>query len=154
MLMEFIDLLGPWNWAIFGLVLLALEVMLPSTFLLWPGLAALVVGAVTLLLGTDNPVWPWQLQLIVFLFLSLLIAYFGNRYVKQKNIEASEADGLNERGSQLVGKTGVISDPIVNGQGRMKIGDTTWRVSGPDTKQGQSMKVVDYDSGTLVVEKP
>ncbi len=154
MLMEFIDLLGPWNWAIFGLVLLALEVMLPSTFLLWPGLAALVVGAVTLLLGTDNPVWPWQLQLIVFLFLSLLIAYFGNKYVKQKNIEASEADGLNERGSQLVGKTGVISDPIVNGQGRMKIGDTTWRVSGPDAKQGQSMKVVDYDSGTLVVEKP
>ena len=154
MLMEWIDLLGPWNWAFFGLVLLALEVMLPSTFLLWPGLAALGVGAVTLLLGTDNPVWPWQLQLIIFLVLSLCIAYFGNKYVKQRNLEASEADGLNERGSQLVGKTGVISDAIVNGQGRIKIGDTTWRVSGPDTKSGQSMKVVGYNGGTLIVDAP
>ena len=152
MLMEFIDLLGPWNWAIFGLILLALEVMLPSTFLLWPGLSALVVGVVTLVLGTQNPVWPWQLQLIIFLVLSLVIAFFGNKYVKQRNLEASEADGLNERGAQLVGQTGIVADPIVNGHGRIKIGDTTWRASGPDAKAGQSVKIIGYEGGTLQVE--
>ncbi|MER2634298.1 MAG: NfeD family protein, partial [Rhizobiaceae bacterium] len=38
--------LGLWNWFVLGFVLLALEILVPGVFLLWIGIAALVVGAV------------------------------------------------------------------------------------------------------------
>ncbi len=36
--------LGTWNWLIFGVVLMALELLAPGVFLFWLGLAALLVG--------------------------------------------------------------------------------------------------------------
>jgi len=38
--------LGPWNWMVLGFALLALEIVVPGFFLLWIGIAALVVGVV------------------------------------------------------------------------------------------------------------
>ena len=84
MFVELIDTLGPWSWVIFGLILLGIEILAPSTFLLWPGLSALVVGLITLVLGVDNTIWPWQAQLLVFLVLSLVIAYFGRQLVRSR----------------------------------------------------------------------
>ena len=146
------EFLGPWAWVVFGLLLLGLEIILPSSFLLWPSLAALVVGAITLVLGIDNPVWPWQLQVIVFLALSLIIAFFGRRIMANRGWDKSEMSDLNERGSQMVGQTAVLQDAIVNGRGRIKIGDTTWRVQGDDAKAGTKVTVIRPDGGTLFVE--
>jgi regulator of protease activity HflC (stomatin/prohibitin superfamily) len=39
--------LGPWSWWIIGLVFLGLEILIPGVFLLWVGLAAMVVGALS-----------------------------------------------------------------------------------------------------------
>ncbi|MDU6750012.1 MAG: methyltransferase domain-containing protein, partial [Bradyrhizobium sp.] len=36
--------LGTWNWLIFGIILMALELLAPGVFLFWLGLAALLVG--------------------------------------------------------------------------------------------------------------
>ena len=38
--------LGTWNWLIFGLLLMGLELLVPGVFLFWLGLAALLVGRV------------------------------------------------------------------------------------------------------------
>src|SRR5690348_14028354 len=59
--------LGVWNWFILAGVLFGLEILLPGTFLLWLGFAAVAVGLITL--GID---WTWQLQLIAFAVLSLV----------------------------------------------------------------------------------
>lgn len=146
------EFLGPWAWVVFGLILLGLEILLPSSFLLWPSLAALVVGIVTLVLGTDNPVWPWQLQVIIFLGLSLVIAFFGRRVMADRGWDKSEVNNLNERGSQMVGQVAVLEDAIVNGHGRAKFGDSTWRVRGDDAKAGAKVRVVRADGTTLFVE--
>src|SRR5258707_14866305 len=53
--------LGTWNWLIFGIVLMALELLAPGVFLFWLGLAALLVG---LLSFAINP--SWQLQILMF----------------------------------------------------------------------------------------
>ena len=45
MLAKIIAELGPWSWWVAGLVLLAAEMMVPGFFLVWIGLAALIVGA-------------------------------------------------------------------------------------------------------------
>lgn len=147
-----VETLGPWAWVAFGLLILGIEIAMPSTFLLWPGLAALVVGIITLILGTENSIWPWQAQVIVFLLLSMIIAYFGKRFMKDKNLEESDKPGLNDRGAQMLGRTAVLDKPIKNGSGRIKIGDTTWRVMGEDAKAGETVKVVESDGATLKVE--
>ena len=146
------EILGPWTWIALAFLILGIEILAPSTLLLWPGLAALVVGAITLILGTESAVWPWQAQIISFLVLTLLIAYFGKQYVKDNNIEESEVPDLNERGDQMIGETAILKEPITNGYGRAKIGDTTWRVKGDDAKAGSRIRVVATDGGTLIVE--
>ena len=41
---EMFSTLGTWNWLIFGIILMALELVAPGVFLFWLGLAALLVG--------------------------------------------------------------------------------------------------------------
>src|SRR3954469_4609987 len=53
--------LGAWNWLIFGLVLMALELLAPGVFLFWLGLAALLVGVLSFALPPS-----WQVQLRLF----------------------------------------------------------------------------------------
>ena len=43
--------LGTWNWLVFGLILMALELIAPGVFLFWLGLAALLVGLVSFVVG-------------------------------------------------------------------------------------------------------
>ena len=136
MVMSLIETLGPWTWVAFGLLILGIEILTPSTFLLWPGLSALLVGVITLILGVDNPIWPWQAQVLVFLIMSVVIALIGRNMLRNKNWDHSENPELNERGAQLIGQTAVLHDSISNGMGRVRIGDTTWRVKGPDAKAG------------------
>jgi membrane protein implicated in regulation of membrane protease activity len=151
MVLSFLQALGPWTWVAVGLLILGLEIITPSTILLWPGLSALVVGFITLVLGNEAAIWPWQAQVLVFLLLSVVLAVVGKRIMKNRKYSESDNPILNERGAQLIGQTAVLADPITNGMGRVKIGDTTWRVKGNDTKAGSKVKVVDYDAGTLIV---
>jgi len=153
MFFELIDTLGPWTWVAFGLVLLGIEILMPSTFLLWPGISALIVGVVTLVLGIDNAIWPWQAQLLVFLVLSLVIAYFGRQFVSNRKMQSSEQPNLNERGAQLVGRRGVLTSAIENGQGRARLGDTTWTVRGADAAAGESVVVIAVEGNALTVKK-
>lgn len=152
MIMTLIDSLGPWVWVAFGLLLLGIEMLAPSTFLLWPGLAAVIVGLITLVVGTESPAWPWQAQVVVFLLLSLLTAWFGKKYVKQYRLEESDKPGLNDRGTQLIGQTAILKEAISEGYGRATVGDTTWRVKGEDAKAGTRVKITGSDGSLLLVE--
>ena len=63
----------PTEWFIAGLALLLLEVFAPGAFLLWFGIAALIVGVAVWLL----PMLPWQVQIVAFALLSIgaLVGY-------------------------------------------------------------------------------
>ena len=143
--------LGAWNWMALGLVLLGLEIVVPGIFLLWIGIAAIIVGALTLMIG-DVAMWSWQLQIVLFLVLSLVSAYIGKK-VMAKSEGVSDEPFLNQRAEQLVGRTATLAEPIAEGRGRIKLGDTQWRVSGPDLPVGAKVKVVSTDGSELSVEK-
>lgn len=132
--------LGPWNWMLLGFILLCLEIFAPGVFLLWIGIAALIVGSASLLLW-DAAFWSWQVQVLVFLVLALASAYVGKKIVRDRDT-ASDQPLLNRRGAQMVGRTATLSEPIKEGRGRIKLGDTTWRVSGPDLPAGAQVRVV------------
>ncbi|MGX7874828.1 NfeD family protein [Mesorhizobium sp. ORM6] len=131
--------LGPWSWIVLGFVLLVAEVMAPGFFMLWIGIAALIVGAVSLLIW-DAAIWSWQVQVLVFLVLSLVSAFAGKKLMDGRD-QPTDQPLLNRRGAQLVGRMATLAEPIKDGRGRIKLGDTLWRVSGPDLPAGTQVRV-------------
>ena len=145
-----IEQLGPWNWMVLGMLLLAAEILLPGVMLLWIGIAALIVGALSL--GLWNlAVWSWQVQVLVFLALSLASAVIGRRIVARRQ-DDTDQPLLNRRGEQLIGRTATLTEPIRESYGRIHVGDTVWRVTGPDLPAGTRVRVVGVRDMDLVVE--
>ncbi|MHA7883620.1 NfeD family protein [Nitratireductor rhodophyticola] len=143
--------LGPWNWMLLGFVLLAAEILAPGVFLLWIGIAAILTGALSLQLW-DLPAWSWQVQVLVFLALSLISAYAGKRLMDSRRNEETDQPLLNRRREQLVGRTATLEEAIENGFGRIRLDDTLWRVTGPELPAGTRVRVASVDAGTLRVE--
>lgn len=146
MIRELIVWLGGWSWWVLGLVLLGAEVLLPGFYFLWFGVAAIVIGASALLVD-----WPWQMQVLGFVVLSVIAALIGRRLAGTADTDTADPH-LNLRASRLEGRTFVLSEPIVEGTGRVKIDDTVWRVRGPDTPAGARIKVIGADGTVLNVE--
>jgi membrane protein implicated in regulation of membrane protease activity len=143
--------LGEWSWIVLGGVLLVLEILVPGVFLLWIGIAAILTGALSLqLLWLDA--WGWQVQVLVFLVLSLVSAYIGTRVMGKSDGSDTDEPLLNRRAEQLVGRTATLEEAIVNGRGRIRLGDTLWRVSGPDLPAGTRVRVTTAQKAQLVVE--
>ncbi len=150
MIMSLLTELGPWTWWIIGLVLLIVEIIVPGVFMLWFGIAAIIVGTVSLSVG-EASWWPWQAQIIAFAVLSLGTAIIGRKYWYNTHPDTDQPN-LNARGAQMVGQVSVLIDAMENGSGRIKLGDTVWRVEGPDLPAGSKVRVVDSSAATLRVE--
>jgi membrane protein implicated in regulation of membrane protease activity len=144
--MEMLLGLGVWNWIIAGGLLLGLEVIAPGAFMLWLGLSALLVGAISLIFP-----WPWQAQLIAFAVFAVgsipLWRYFAHRAEP-----AADRPFLNRRSEGFVGRIFILEKPIVGGVGMVRIDDTIWRVTGPDTPAGNRVRVTSADGANLLVE--
>jgi inner membrane protein len=149
MLERLIIELGPWTWWVLGFVLLAAEMIVPGFFLVWIGLAALVVGILSLLLWGSG-FWVWQVQLLIFALLAVAVTLLGRRFV-QAHAETDEPF-LNQRTESLVGRTATLQEPIREGRGRIRLDDTYWPVMGPDLPAGTRVTVVSSKSGILSVE--
>ncbi len=150
MLEQIFGQLGPWNWMVLGFVLLVLEILLPGVFLLWIGIAAILVGALSLQLW-GMAAWSWEAQVLVFLALSLISAYIGKQ-IMARTAGDTDRPFLNRRREQLVGQTAILIEPISEGQGRIRLGDTSWRVSGPDMPAGSRVRITAVVNAELVVE--
>ncbi len=139
--------LGAWNWLILAALLLVLELAAPGVFLVWFGLAAAAVGAVALL--TDI---AWQWQAVQFALLSLAVVALARKFFPAGAEAPGERPLLHRRAHQHIGKTYVMAEPLENGRGKIRIGDTLWRVQGPDAAKGARVTVTDADGVTLIVE--
>ncbi|OYV42938.1 MAG: hypothetical protein B7X12_10325, partial [Halothiobacillus sp. 20-53-49] len=64
-----------WGWFILGIVLAVIEILAPSSFFLWMGGAAILVGGIVFLV----PDLIWPIQLSVFAVLSILAVLLGRR---------------------------------------------------------------------------
>lgn len=142
----FIAEYGPWSWIVAGLVLLALELAVPGGYLLWMGIAGILTGLVTFV---QQP--PWPVQWLVFGILSLVSILTWVRVTRSRK-QDSDSPLLNQRTERFVGQKAVLDQPIVDGFGRLPLGDTVWRISGPDLPAGQRVRIVGADGAVLRVE--
>ncbi|AOE49038.1 NfeD family protein [Kangiella sediminilitoris] len=149
--MEFFSGLDYWHWLVLGLLLLILEMFAPGAILLWFGIAALIVGSLMLFLGEVlDPQWQW-LIFSVFSVVSILVWRGFSK--KRQREHPEEEESLNQRGKALIGQTYTLATAIEDGVGKAKVGDTYWRVTGPDLPQGEKVKVIGFEGATLKVDK-
>jgi membrane protein implicated in regulation of membrane protease activity len=138
----------PTEWFIAGFVLLLLEVFAPGAFLLWFGVAALIVGSLLWLL----PMLPWQVQIVAFALLSIgaLVGYRAWR--KRRPAPQVDQPLLNRRVEQMIGRVFTLDQAIVNGRGKIKVGDSLWTVVGNDLTVGSKVRVIGAHEQMLEVE--
>src|ERR1700744_3879793 len=138
--------LGTWNWLIFGLVLMALELLAPGVFLFWLGLAALLVG---LLSFAFHP--SWQVQILMFAVFAAAAVPVWRRLARSHATGSVNSPFLNKRADALVGRVFTLEKPIVDGAGTVRIDDTVWRVAGPATPVGSRGNIAHADGARLTV---
>jgi len=109
--------------------------------------AAGIVGAALWLL----PGMGWETQVLAFALLSIGSVVIGRKWLDRHPIE-SEQPSLNRRGEQYVGRVFTLQEPIVNGQGKIKVDDSTWKIQGPECETGRNVKVTGVDGVVLIVE--
>ena len=138
--------LGTWNWLIFGIILMALELIAPGVFLFWLGLAALLVG---LLSFAFHP--SWQVQILMFAVFAAAAVPVWRRLARSHAAGSANSPFLNRRADALVGRVFTLEKPIVDGAGTVRIDDTIWRVAGPDAPAGSRVRIVQADGASLTV---
>jgi inner membrane protein len=137
-----------WHWLTLGMVLILAEVVMPGTFLLWPGIAALLTGVLAYL----TPSLGWHVHAVVFALLAVAAALAGRKVYGRLSRPSDEPD-LNRRGLRYVGQVHTLGQAIVDGGGRLKLGDGTWKVLGPDLPAGTRVRIVGVDGIALRVER-
>jgi inner membrane protein len=145
---QFFDHLEFWHWLILALVLVGIEMMTPGFFAIWLGGAALITGLVVLVVSSMS----WEGQVILFALLAA-VSVLGWYTIGRRVLIATDDATLNRRGDSLVGRTGDLIEPIVNGRGRVKIDDSTWRAEGGDAPLGTRMIVVGVQGAILKVDR-
>ena len=135
-----------WLWLTLGMVLAALEMLVPGIYLIWLAVAAIMTGVLTLLLDLSVP-----MQIVDFVFLALIAAFSARRFLRDKPIMSSDPL-LNRRGAQLVGEVALVTQPIEDGSGRVKLGDSEWIARGPDMAAGTRVRITGTKGVILMVE--
>jgi len=142
-----------WHWVVFGVLLVLSEIALTTFFILWFGVAAVIVGAI--LFFAPGLSLSWQIFIWTLLSGILAIAWF--KYLKPLSIDRTKA-GLSREA--IVGEVGqVISVPGENRRGRLRfpapiLGADEWLIISSDhLAEGDRVRVKDVSGNSLIVEK-
>lgn len=68
------------------------------------------------------------------------------------SVSKSDQPDLNRRAAQLVGRVLVVEEAIQSGRGKVRVDDTLWPATGPDSPPGTKVKVTAATRTVLIVE--
>lgn len=126
-----------WHWWVFAVALIVIEMLVPSFFALWLGIAAAFTGVILFLF----PEMIWEYQVMTFAVLSVMSILFWLFYYKKRPIETDEPL-LNKRGHQYVGRVITLQTPVVDGFGKVQLDDSFWKIEGEDCPAGTKIKII------------
>lgn len=127
-----------WYWWVFGLIFLVLEILIFGFFFLWLAIAAAITGLLVLLM----PFITQSGQLLMFSLLAIISILAWKFMAKNVRNQKTDHPTLNKRGEQYLGRTFNLYQAIENGQGKIKVDDTIWKVHGDDCDLTTKVKVV------------
>ncbi|MEZ5458129.1 MAG: NfeD family protein [Steroidobacteraceae bacterium] len=144
---DFLAQLTWWHWIVGALALGAVETFMPGAVAIWFAVSAAVVG----LLLVVFPEMPWQWQWVLWAALGI-VAMLAYRRYRRANPEKDEMPTLNRRGQQYVGQVFTLVEALRDGSGKVQVGDSVWKVQGPDAPVGARVRVTGAESSVLTVE--
>jgi membrane protein implicated in regulation of membrane protease activity len=137
-----------WHWIVLGLVLIGVEMLTPTFFLIWFGLGALLTGVLVASLQLG-----FAAQLLVWAVASLAMTFGWMRFFR--NPDRTSA-GMAKEGA--LGMVGLVTKPVTDtlkGEiifQRPVLGADRWPiVADTPVSAGQKAKVVDVLGQTLKV---
>ena len=119
-MVELLQSLTAWHWLVFGVVLLGLELVSGSTYILWPAVSALIVGLLLFIAPMG-----WEMQMMLFFLLSVATLVLGRTHF-QKFVKGGEVADLNDPSVTLVGRQVRAVADFTGTEGRVELGDTQW----------------------------
>jgi len=145
--MEWINDIIYWHWLILAVAMIILEILMPGAYFLWMGISAAVVGGAMFVF----PQMSILVQVLIFAILSVITVMMYRSH-RKKNPVVTDEPALNRRAEQYIGQSFTLSEPIVNGEGKIKVDDSTWKVTGVDMDAGELVHVVSVEGSTFKVE--
>ena len=140
---------GPYHWLALAALLIGIEMVMPTQYLMWPGIAAVVVGILTLAVDL-----ALTLEVGIFALLSAVLVAVSHYYLPKPVRDAGSV--LNQRTDQMVGRMAVVAVDFQNGQGAVTVGDTRWSaqaVDNGDYPVGTQVEIVAAESTLLQVKR-
>ncbi|MEO0085927.1 MAG: NfeD family protein [candidate division WOR-3 bacterium] len=136
--------LSPAVWIIAGLVIAALEMVVPGFVVIWFGVAAIVTGILALFVRNT------YFQLGFFAVLSGLLVFLAQWIGRRITRPEPEPAGAN----RMPGAFGTVLQDIVPGEvGRVKVTGEEWRAeAGVAISRGKRVRVVRVEGTRLIVE--
>jgi membrane protein implicated in regulation of membrane protease activity len=136
--------LKPAVWIIAGLVLAALEMIVPGLVIIWFGVAGVVTGILALFVHNQ------YIQFGVFLVLSGVMVVFSQRIARKITHPEPEPVGAN----RMVDAIGLVVAGIMPPEfGRVKVHGEEWRATAKcDLPVGTRVRVIAVEGTHLVVE--
>lgn len=141
-----------WHWLVFGMLLVAGEIFIPSFTILWFGLGALFVGLLMLLTDLNFPA-----QILVWTISSVLFTVLWFKYFKPKMIDKTSA-GITR--DAAIGESGqVIKAPTEHSRGQVRfttpiLGNDEWDfICDSQVALGDRVHIREISGNTLIVVK-
>jgi membrane protein implicated in regulation of membrane protease activity len=132
-------------WICVGVVLLIIEILTSTFFILFFALAALSIALLLYFI-----LIPLHIQVLIFACISVLYVAFLRKALKYKKKQPP----LFVMDEEFLGKRALVHKSIsLNLPGKVLIGDTLWKAtSHQEIPKGQKVKIISQNNLTLEVE--
>ena len=131
------------HWLILGIGLIIIELFLWTVFLLWIGSSAITSGVIYFLFPNISGL----MQLLIFAVIAIAATSLAKKYYPVKTVD----EQLHNKAKSHIGKECTI-ESIENGVTKVKIGESLWFAKGSNLSAGQTVKIIDVESSTFIVE--
>ena len=142
----------PWHWLVFGMILIGIELVVPSFTIIWFGCGATLVAGLSWLV----PGMSFSLQIFLWALASIFFTLVWFRMLRPRMRDKTKA-GLSSEA--VLGESGlVIKAPNAGGRGTVKfttplLGSEEWQfICREPVAVGDRVTVVDVSGNTLVVK--
>lgn len=142
-----------WFWWILAALLAFAEIFTPGVYLIWLAMAAVLVGALGLVIE-----WGLIWQMAAFALFAIGIVLLARKLPYGSGgglaFRSKDSDVLNQRNLSYIGREVVLQQPIEGGQGKIRIDDSVWLAScKKDLPAGARVRVVGADGMVLQIQE-
>ncbi len=130
--------------------MISVEILTPTFYFLWPGIAAVLVGIIAFLI----PGLSTDIQILTFAVLAVIATVVWKKYAPSSWTSAEPHPTLNRRAEVNIGRPARAAVDFAGGQGAVLLDDTRWSATtrdGSNPLQGEMLIITGAEGIVLQV---